>query len=184
MNKNENLKTISSSSTVLIIVAIIMLILSLFIAHIGMKTPVNIEKGDTVTVSDTVYKDTVLTFYKEKLVPKNVYITKTDTFYTKDGNDTIFKTEQKHYIDTLCNQNDSIILQSFITGQNVTKDSIKANWKKQETIVTNTVTITEYVEKKKTFIDHFKVGPSVTAGYDPINHQWGMVIGIGGTLIF
>lgn len=129
------------------------------------KTPENIGKTDTITISDTILKDTVLTIFKDKLVPKNVYITKRDTFYTKDGNDTIFKTEQKHYIDTLCNKNDSIILQSFITGQNVKKDSIKVNWKKQETIVTNTVTITKYIEKKRTFWNRFNVGVQVGYGY-------------------
>ena len=37
-------------------------------------------------------------------------------------------------------------------------------------------------KQKKTFFQHFHVGPSVTAGYDPINKQWGVMIGVGVTI--
>lgn len=169
------------TSNVLIIIALIFMNIVFFTVYFS-KTPENIGKTDTITISDTILKDTVLTIFKDKLVPKNVYITKRDTFYTKDGNDTIFKTEQKHYIDTLCNKNDSIILQSFITGQNVTKDSIKANWKKQETIVTNTVTITKYIEKKKTFLDKFHFGVQAGYGYTFKSKDLQPYVGIGGSI--
>lgn len=139
----------------------------------------NIERIDTVYHTDTLYRDTTITIFKEKPVPKYIYITKTDTFKTKDGKDTIFNTENKEYIDTLCNKNDSIILKSYISGQNPTLDSISAEWKRQETIITNTVEITKYIEKKRTFWNRLSIGPAVTAGYDPINKQFATTIGFG-----
>ena len=176
--KEKCLKNMKTDSKILIIIAIILMTISFFTVYFS-KTPENVAKTDTITISDTVYKDTVLTIFKDKLVPKNVYLTKTDTFYTKEGKDTIFKTEQKHYTDTLCNKNDSIILQSFITGQNVTKDSIKVNWKKQETIVTNTVEITKYIEKKRTFWNRFNVGVQVGYGYGFKSKELEPYVGVG-----
>lgn len=32
-------------------------------------------------------------------------------------------------------------------------------------------------KKKRNFLDRFSFGPSVTAGYDPINKQWGIMVG-------
>ena len=41
--------------------------------------------------------------------------------------------------------------------------------------------VTVFKKKKKTFWDRFSLGPGVTAGYDPINKQWGVVIGASAT---
>ena len=148
------------------------------------KTPEVIDKTDTVykTRVDTIkaIKDT--TIYKT--VPKYIEILKTDTLYTKDGKDTVLSVENKTYQDTLTCANDTIILQSFITGVKSQRDSIKANWKRRETIITNTIEITKYVTPKKTFKDHFKVGPSVTAGYDMINRNWGVMAGLSFNVTF
>ena len=171
----ENYQT---KSNTLIFIAIIMMAIAFFSLYFR-KTPPNINKVDTVYVSDTIYKDTTLTIFKEKPIVKEVYLTKIDTFYTKEGKDTILKTESKLYLDTLCCKNDSIILKNYISGVNPTLDSIKADWRKQETIITNTVEITKYIEKKRTFLDRLSIGPAVTAGYDPINRQWGMTVGFG-----
>jgi hypothetical protein len=116
---------------------------------------------------------------KEKPVPKYIETIKIDTFYKKDGSDTLIKTENKQYQDTLTCANDSIILKSYISGQNPTLDSISAEWKRQETIITNTEIITKYIEKKRTLWNRLSIGPSVTAGYDPINKQFATTIGFG-----
>ena len=34
-------------------------------------------------------------------------------------------------------------------------------------------------EQKKTVWDRISVGPTFTAGYDPINKQWGVMVGFG-----
>ena len=36
-------------------------------------------------------------------------------------------------------------------------------------------------DKKRTFWDRFSLGPGATAGYDPINRNFGMTIGITGS---
>lgn len=159
-------------NSVLIIVVILLTVIA-FLAIYHFETPPNVNKIDTVYKSDTIWKDT-LTIFKEKPVLKIVKIEKTDTFYTKDGKDTILQTQTKQYQDTLCQNKDSIILKSYISGVNPTLDSISAEWKKQETIITNTVEITKYIEKRK----RFSYGPSITVGYDPLNKNFGMMVGM------
>lgn len=133
------------------------------------------EIRDTVTLVEfdtiTITKDTTIT----KFIPKKVEVIRTDTI-TKD---TILITEQKIYEDTLCNDKDSIILQSFITGINSSLDSTSVVWKKHTTVITNTVEITKYIDKPKTFLNRFHIQPQITSGYDLINHKWGIIGGIG-----
>lgn len=139
----------------------------------------DIVKTDTVTTIriDTLWKDTVIT--EKEIVPRKVYITKIDTFYTKDGKDTVVKTENKLYQDTLCYKKDSIILKSYISGVNPTLDSISADWRKSETTITNTVEITKYIEKPKRFIDRFRIQPQVGVGYGIINKGFDAYVGVG-----
>ena len=87
--------------------------------------------------------------------------------------------QNKQYQDTFTCANDSIIIQNFISGINSNLDSTKVDWKRQETIITNTVEITKYIEKKRTFWNRLSIGPAVTAGYDPINKQFATTIGFG-----
>ena len=134
-----------------------------------------LEIRDTVlqTKIDTLYKDTVIE--KTKYIPTEVIKLRTDTI-TKD---TILTFEQKIYEDTLCNDKDSIILKSFIFGVSSKLDSTSVAWKKHTTVVTNTVEITKYIEKPKTFWDRFHIQPQITSGYDLVNHKWGIMVGIG-----
>lgn len=166
MNNKKN-------NTLLIVALLLSIIANFAIYH--FRTPPNINKVDTIFHTDTIYEDTVLTLIKEKPVLKIVKETKIDTFYTKDGKDTLLKTENKQYKDTFTCQKDSIIIQNFISGINSKLDSTKVNWKRQETIVTNTVEITKYIKDKKLL----HIGPTLSAGYDPINKQFGMMVGIG-----
>lgn len=172
MNRKESMNN-DKLHTILMLIAIVLMVLSFFVIY--FKTPATIEKIDTVFHTDTFYKDTTLTVFIDKPVPKYIYVTKTDTVYDKEGNEIELKHENKLYQDTLCNKNDSIILKSYISGVNPTLDSIKADWRKSETIITNTVEITKYIKDKKLF--HF--GPTLSAGYDPINKQFGVMVGIG-----
>lgn len=166
MNNKKN-------NTLLIVALLLSIIANFAIYH--YRTPPNINKVDTIFNTDTIYEDTVLTIFKEKPILKIVKETKIDTFYTKDGKDTLLKTENKQYQDTFTCAKDSIIIQNFISGINSKLDSTKVNWKRQETIVTNTVEITKYIKDKKLL----HIGPTISAGYDPINKQFGMMVGIG-----
>lgn len=134
---------------------------------------------DTVLVSDTVRRIDTLTIFKEKPIPKEVYLTKIDTFYTKDGKDTLLKSESKIYQDTLCQKQDTIILKSYISGINSKIDSLKADWRKSETIITNTVEITKYIEKKKTFLDKFHIGLQTGYGYGFKSKEFTPYVGFG-----
>ena len=176
MNRKENMKGMKSNT--LLVIAFLLTVISFFAIY-HFDTPKNIDKIDTIIQRDTIRHVDTLTIFKEKPILKIVKEAKVDTFYTKDGKDTIFKTENKVYQDTLCNKNDSIILQSYISGQNAQLDSIKADWRKSETIITNTVTIEKYINNKRKFWDRLSIGPSVTAGYDPINKNFGTTVGFG-----
>ena len=140
----------------------------------------NIERIDTVYHTDTLYRDTTITVFKDKPVPKYIEVIKVDTFY-KNGKDTLLKTENKLYQDTFTCAKDSIIIQNFISGINSRLDSTKVDLKKQETIVTNTVEITKYIEKKKTFFDRFHLGVQAGYGYGFAYKGLEPYVGVGGS---
>lgn len=141
-------------------------------------------RSEAIHTSDTVFQtrvDTVkytkdTTIYEK--IPKYIEKIRVDTVFDKNGDTLKLEFENKLYQDTLTCAEDSIILQNFISGISSKRDSIKANWKRQEKIITNTITIEKYIEKRK----RINFGPSITAGYDPINRNFGIMIGIGGTI--
>lgn len=155
--------TMDKASKVLIIVAILMMAISFFTVY--FSTPGNIDRIDTVFTTDTFLKRDTLDTVIYKTIPTYIEKIKIDTVFDKNGDTLQLITENKVYQDTLCNEKDSIILQSFITGINSRRDSLKANWKKQETIITNTVTIEKYIEKKKTFWNRLHIGLQTGYGY-------------------
>lgn len=136
----------------------------------GRTEVIEIEKTDTLTVTDTIFKTD--TFLIEKPIPVKEEIIKIDTFYDIHNVPVYLATETKEYNDTLCNQNDSIILKNYISGVNASLDSMKVDWRKQE--ITNTITVTKFVKDKKKLC----YGPSITTGYDLVNKQWGIMAGV------
>lgn len=177
MSKKGNLKVIRRIS---IILSIILFILLLFSNYNYIKDYIyNINKIDTVisTRIDTVYK--IDTFNIIKPIPKYIEKIKTDTFYTKEGKDTILNFENKLYQDTLICNKDTAEVQIFISGIKSNVDSMNLNLRKSETIITNTEIITKYIEKKRTFWNRLSIGPAVTAGYDPLHKQFATTIGFG-----
>lgn len=161
----------------LTILLLSLLLIATFIIgyDVGVRRSEPINTSDTVynTRIDTIYNDTVIE--KTKYIPKEVIKLRTDTI-TKD---TILTFEQKIYEDTICQNQDSILLKTTISGINARIDSTSVAWKKHTTVVTNTVEITKYIEKPKTFWNRIHIQPQITSGYDVINHQWGIVGGIG-----
>lgn len=138
--------------------------------HYGKMRSERQETCDTMIVSDTLWKTD--SFEVIKPIPKYIKVVKTDTI----TQDTVLETENKTYIDTLCVQNDTAIVTSNIQGINPELLSTEVKLKKQEITKTNTITITKYIEKPKKIIN---IQPQITAGYDPINKNWGTVIGFG-----
>lgn len=133
-----------------------------------------LEIRDTVTVVEFKYNTD--TFEVEKPIPKYIEKLKVDTFYTKEGKDTIFKTEKKTYDTLLCQNQDSIQLKTTISGINVRIDSLQVLLKKQEKIITNTITITKYIDKPKKLIN---IEPQLGMGYGVFNKKPDMYVGIG-----
>lgn len=152
------------SNNVLLVVGLLICILMGCTLWYAQTLP-KVGETDTIFHTDTLRYTDTLTVFKEKPIPKEVIKVKVDTFYTKEGNDTTFITENKHYLDTITCKDDSVIIASHISGINSNLDSIRVDWRKSETIITNTVEITKYIEKKRKLLDHFKVGVGVGYGY-------------------
>ena len=132
----------------------------------------------TIVNTDTVYETKT---YRDT-VPKYItrWKTKTDTLFKE--NDTIphlVELKGKTYSKTITDDNDTITYHAHISGYDVDGqeyprlDSIEFNLRrfiKQ----TNTTQVVK-VPQKRQFIT---TSPSVTLGYDPINKQWGAMVGL------
>lgn len=138
---------------------------------ISQIEPIEIEKVDTITVRDTAYISTRDTFYLTKQIPELIEVIKRDII-TKD---TILITEQKTYQDTLCTKdNDSILVASTIQGINAQLLSTTVELKKQNQIITNTITIEKYIKPKK-----IRITPQLGIGYGLLNKNTDIYLGIG-----
>lgn len=173
MKMKVNLKTIFY-----ILVLIALFCMTLTVVHLCSKKPSEPKSdSDTVIVHDTVFifKTETMKIVKPKLT--------LDTIIRRDTikSDTVLTFEQKVYSDTICNEKDSILLTSFITGVSAQQDSVKAIWKKHEKVITNTVVVTNTVEAKHKLIEFH---PQATFGYNPFNNRFGFVVGFGGSVNF
>ena len=165
------------NNTILVIVLnIIAVLLGLFYIDYH-RTPTEIIKSDTVTVHDTMWKDTTIT--KVKLVPKKIVEIKHDTVFDDKGDSIILATEFKRYDETLTSGGDTCEVSAFISGIHPSLDSLSMRLKTHE--VTNTVTVTNYVEKPKKFIDRFHFGLQVGYGIGLKNKDFEPYVGIGGS---
>ena len=100
-----------------------------------------------------------------------------DTVYTKDGDTLNLVTEQKRYEKSLVSDKDTCDLQIYVTGVNTSLDSLKMRLRTHT--ITNTIEITKYVERKKTFKDRFHIQPQVGVGYGLFNKKVDAYVGIG-----
>lgn len=126
---------------------------------------------------DTLWKDT--TVIETKFIPKYIKELKRDTVYTKDGDTLELARESKRFDKTLTIDKDTADLEIYTSGIETSLDSLKMALKTHTDVITNTVTVTKYIEKPKTFWKRFHIQPQVTSGYDLINKQWGITAGIG-----
>ena len=138
------------------------------------NTP-EVIKTDTVTVTDTMWKDT--TIIEKELVPKIIVKKKVDTVYTKDGDTLNLVTESKKYEKSLVSDKDTCDLEIYTTGINTSLDSLK--WRLKTHTITNTIEITKYVEKKKSFKERFHLSPQVGGGFGLIKRTFDVYVGLG-----
>ena len=165
----------------------VLLVIGLFLCLIigcllwyGQNRPI-VVGYDTIFVTDTIRTIDTLTIFKEKPIPKEVIITKIDTFYTENGEDTLLVTENKVYQDSLCVQKDTAIVTNYISGINAKLDSTKVQLRLTKETITNTLEITKYIEKKKTFFDRFHVGLQAGYGYGFQYKGLEGYVGLGGS---
>lgn len=125
-----------------------------------MKEVINTDTVFT-TKTDTLWKDTTIT--EKEIVPKIIVKTKIDTLFKENGETVQLITESKMFDKTILSDKDTADIQVYTSGINTSLDSLKMRFKAHKEVITNTVEITKYVEKKKTFWNRFHIG--VQAGY-------------------
>lgn len=139
----------------------------------------NTQKTDTVfsTKTDTLWKDT--TIIEKEFVPKTIVKIKTDTLFKENGDTIQLITESKRFDKTILSGKDTAYVQVYTSGINTSLDSLKMRLKTHKEIITSTVEITKYVEKKKTFWNRFHIQPQVGVGYGVFNKNIDAYVGVG-----
>jgi len=139
--------------------------------HYYKTQPQPLESTDTVTVVefDTIETVRDTTIYKFK--PKYIKVLERDTI-TKD---TVLTKESKTYSNILCNEGDSIQLQTTISGYEASLDSVSAKWKKQNVTKTEYITVTNTIKEKK----KINIGLQVGYGIGLKDKEFQPYIGLG-----
>lgn len=155
----------NSNTLIFISIAICFIILGFFyLDRSGYFDPMK-EVINTYTVfttkTDTLWKDT--TIVEKEIVPKYIIKKKVDTVYTKEGDTFNLITEAKRFDKRLISNKDTADIQIYTSGIETSLDSLKMRLKTHREIVTNTVEVKKYIQKKKTFWNRFHIG--VQAGY-------------------
>lgn len=134
----------------------------------------------TIVTTDTIYETKTLTDTVPQYITK--WKTKTDTLFKEnDSTPHIVELKGKTYSNTVTDDNDTITYQAHISGYDVDSsqypklDSIEFTLRRFVTQTNTTTTQVVNVPKKRQFIT---TSPSVTLGYDPINKQWGAMVGV------
>lgn len=139
----------------------------------------NTQKTDTVfsTKTDTLWKDT--TIIEKEFVPKTIVKTKTDTLFKENGDTIQLITESKRFDKTILSGKDTADVEIYTSGINTSLDSLKMRLKTYNKVITNTVEITKYVEKKKMFWDRWHVGLQGGYGYTFKTKDLQPYVGVG-----
>lgn len=171
----------NSNTLIFISIAICFIILGFFyLDRSGYFDPMKeVINTDTVltTKTDTLWKDT--TIVEKEIVPKYIVKKKVDTVYTKEGDTFNLITEAKRFDKRLISNKDTADVQVYTSGINTSLDSLKMRLKAHKEVITNTVEITNYVDKKKTFWNRFHIQPQVGVGYGVFNKKIDAYVGVG-----
>ena len=134
----------------------------------------------TIVTTDTIYETKTLTDTVPEYITK--WKTKVDTIFKEnDSIPHLVQLKGKTYSNTVTNDNDTITYHAHVSGYDVDSqeyprlDSIEFNLRRfiKQTNTTSTQVVN--VPKKRQFIT---TSPSVTFGYDPLNKQWGAMVGL------
>lgn len=141
-----------------------------------MKEVINTDTVFT-TKTDTLWNDTTIT--EKEFVPKIIVKTKIDTLFKENGETVQLITESKRFDKTILSDKDTADVQVYTSGINTSLDSLKMRLKTHNKVITNTVEITKYVEKNKTFWNRFHIQPQVGVGYGVFNKKIDAYVGVG-----
>ena len=157
----------NSNTLIFISIAICFIILGFFyLDRSGYFDPMKeVINTDTVftTKTDTLWKDT--TIVEKEIVPKYIVKKNVDTVYTKEGDTFNLITEAKRFDKRLISNKDTADIQIYTSGIETSLDSLKMRLKTHTDVITNTVEVTKYIQKKKTFWNMFHIGVQVGYGY-------------------
>ena len=135
---------------------------------------------NTIVVTDTIYETKTLTDTVPQYITR--WKTKTDTLFKEnDSTPHIVELKGKTYSKTFTDDNDTITYQAHVSGYDVDSsqypklDSIEFTLRR---FVTQTNTTTTQVVKAQQKRQLITTSPSITLGYDPINKQWGAMVGV------
>lgn len=171
----------NSNTLIFISIAICFIILGFFyLDRSGYFDPMKeVINTDTVfaTKTDTLWKDT--TIVDKEIVPKYIVKKKVDTVYTNEGDAFKLITEAKRFDKRLISNKDTADVQVYTSGIETSLDSLKMRLKAHKEVITNTVEITKYIYKKKTFFDRFHIQPQVGVGYGVFNKKIDAYVGVG-----
>ena len=134
----------------------------------------------TIVTTDTIYETKTLTDTVPEYITK--WKTKTDTLFKEnDSIPHVVQLKGKTYSNTITDDNDTITYQAHISGYDVDSqeyprlDSIGFTLRRFITQTNTTSTQVVNAHQKRQFIT---TSPSVTLGYDPVNKQWGAMVGV------
>ena len=136
----------------------------------------------TIVTTDTVFETKTLTDTVQQYITK--WKTKTDTLFKFKENDTIphvVELKGKTYSNTITDSNDTIEYHAHVSGYDIDSqeyprlDSIEFTLRRFSIQTNTTTTQVVNVPQKQKLIT---TSPSVTLGYDPINKQWGAMVGV------
>lgn len=171
----------NSNTLIFTSIAICFIILGFFyLDRSGYFDPMKeVIKTDTVfkTKTDTLWKDT--TIVEKEIVPKIIVKTKIDTLFKENGETVQLITESKRFDKTILSDKDTADVQVYTSGINTSLDSLKMRFKTHNKVITNTVEITKYIQKKKTFLDRWHVGLQGGYGYTFKTKDLQPYVGVG-----
>ena len=136
-------------------------------------------KTDTVFTikTDTLWKDT--TIIEKEFVPKTIVKIKTDTLFKANGDTIQLITESKRFDKSIVSDKDTADVEIYTSGINTSLDSLKMHLKTHTDVITNTVEITKYIQKKKTFWNRWHVGLQGGYGYTFKTKDLQPYVGVG-----
>ena len=171
----------NSNTLIFTSIAICFIILGFFYLDRSgyFDTRKEVIKTDTVFTrkTDTLWKDT--TIIEKEFVPKYIIKKKVDTLFKENGDTIQLITESKRFDKSIVSDKDTADVEIYTSGINTSLDSLKMHLKTHTDVITNTVEVTKYIQKKKTFWDRWHVGLQGGYGYTFKTKDLQPYVGVG-----